>query len=82
MGTGKDMNVLMVDWAPLAAIPNYGNAQYGAITVGEVLPRLIHHFVEDCKVIALKDVHIIGKPSYVLRMTKLSRRVCLQSRTL
>ena len=64
------MNVLIVDWAPSAALPNYGDAQYGAITVKEVLPRLIYHFVEDCKVIALKDVQIIGKPSCVLSERK------------
>ena len=55
------INVVAVDWAPLAKKPYYGDAVYGAITVGEVLPRLLHHFAEECKLVALKDVHIVGK---------------------
>ena len=64
----KTKNVIIVDWSPLAKAPWYGDATYGAITVGEVVARLLHHFVEDCKVAVLKDAHIVGQSSITLYM--------------
>ena len=56
-----DLNVMTVDWSPLARPPNYADAVQGAITAGNVLSRLLHHFVHDCKLIESKDVQIAGK---------------------